>query len=449
MSALQAVTVTCPNCRQRFTTQIATFIDAAGSPEAKAMLLSGQLNVAVCPQCGHAGILATPLLYHDADKELLSTFVPSELGASEMDQQRMFGEHISRIISALPAERRKAYLLQPRSFLRLEAMIEAILEADGITREMLDAQRARAALLERLLRTPGEDVRRSIAQENDRQIDYEFFQLLSLNLEMAQDGGQARAFQQLLARRAELLQWTTQGKELADREDAIRSLGQEVTREELLDKLVEAALADEAVKVETMVALARPIIDYVFYQELSGRIEAVEQQGKGGDAQRLRALRQAILKQTAEIDAQVQQATEEAAQFLRLLVASDEPEAILRANPDRVDSLFLNVLMASLDAAERAGQSEAIGRLGRVRDAVMRLIQESQPPEIQLINELLAADFPDGTRAMLERYRDQLDERLLEAMAMVRESLVRRGQEDVAGRLSQIEGQVRVLLAGL
>ena len=116
------------------------------------MLLSGQLNVAVCPQCGHAGMLATPLLYHDADKELLFTFVPSELGASELEQQRMFGEATSRIISSLPAEQRKAYLLQPRSFLRLEAMVEAILEADGITPEMLAAQRARVALLDRLLR---------------------------------------------------------------------------------------------------------------------------------------------------------------------------------------------------------------------------------------------------------------------------------------------------------
>jgi hypothetical protein len=449
MSSLQAVSITCPNCRQRFPTQITTFVDADGSSEAKAMLVSGQLNIAVCPHCGHAGMLATPLLFHDADKEMLFTFVPSELGASEMDQQRLFGDQISRIISSLPAERRKAYLLQPRSFLRLEAMIEAILEADGITREMLEAQRARVALLERLLRAPAEDTRRTIAQENDQQIDYDFFQLLSLNLEMAQEGGQARALQQLMALRAELLQWTTQGKEIADREDAIRSLGEEVTREELLEKLVAAALADEAVKIETMVALARPVIDYLFYQQLAGRLETAEKQGQTAEAQKLRALRQTVLQQTAEMDVQVQQATDEAVQFLRLLVASDEPEAILRANADRLDGLFLNVLMASLEAAERSGQSESTKKLQRVREAVMQLVQESQPPEIQLINRLLAAEFPDESRAILRQNSDQLDERLLETMALVRENLVRRGQEDVADRLSQIEGQVRVLMAGL
>jgi hypothetical protein len=182
MNAIQNVSIACPNCRQRFAAQVTTLVDAGQDPEAKAMLLSGQLNVALCPHCGHAGMLATPLLYHDAENELLFTFVPAELGVSELEQQRMFGDATSRIIAALPAERRKAYLLQPRSFLRLEAMIEAILAADGITPEMLAAQRARTALLERLLGTPAQDVRRTIAQEDDGQIDFDFFQLLSLNL---------------------------------------------------------------------------------------------------------------------------------------------------------------------------------------------------------------------------------------------------------------------------
>jgi hypothetical protein len=285
--------------------------------------------------------------------------------------------------------------------------------------------------------------------ENDQLLDYEFFQLLDLNLEMAQESRQDRALQQLVTLRTELLQWTTQGKEIADREEAIRCLGQEVTREHLLEKLVEAALSDKAAKIETMVAVARPAIDYAFYQQLAGRIEAAERQGKAAEAQRLRALRQTVLKQTAEIDAQVQQAAEEATQFLRLLTGSEDPGSVLRANADRVDGIFLNVLMANMDATERAGQTEAAERLVRVREAVMELIQESQPPEIQLINELLSAEYPEGTQAILRTNHDRLDERLLETMALVRENLVRRGQQGTADKLSQIEGQVRVQIVGL
>ena len=413
------------------------------------MLLSGQLNVAVCPQCGHAGMLATPLLYHDADKELLFTFVPSELGASELEQQRMFGEATSRIISSLPAEQRKAYLLQPRSFLRLEAMVEAILEADGITPEMLAAQRARVALLDRLLRTPGEEARRSIAQENDKEIDYDFFELLSLNIEMAKGTRQPQAIQQLTGLRTELMQWTSQGKELAARDEAIQSLGQEVTREGLLEKLIDAALAEQAVKIETMVSIARPVIDYVFFQQLSEHIGSLEQQRKSEEARKLRTLRQAILQQTAEIDLQAQKETEEAAQFLRLVASSEDPESILRANGDQVDELFLNVLMANLQAAEREGKGAAVARFLRVRDAVMRLIQDSQPPEIQFVNQLLSEDYPEGTRAALEAKRGQLDDRMFGIMAAVRENLLRQGQEQAANRLSEIEAQAKIVRIGL
>jgi len=413
------------------------------------MLLAGELNVAVCPQCGHAGMLATPLLYHDADKELLFTFVPSEMGASELEQQRMFGDATGRIIASLPAEQRKAYLLQPRSFLRLEAMLEAILEADGITPEMLAVQRARVSLLERLLRTPAEESRRSIAQENDNEIDYGFFELVSVNIEMAQGSKQLQALQQLIGLRSELMRWTTAGRELADREEAIESLGEGITREALLEKLVEAGLAEKRIKVETMVAMARPVIDYMFYQQLSELIGALEQQGKAENARRLRELRQAILQQTAEIDAQVQKETEEAAQFLRLVASSEDPDSILRANADRVDELFLNMLMANLQAAEREGQSNLSARLVRVRDAVMRLIQESQPPEIQFVNQLLSEDYPEATRTALEARRGDLDDRLFSIMAAIRENLVHQGQDQAAQRLAEIEAQAKLIRAGL
>jgi len=45
-----------------------TIIDVGERPEAKAVFVSGQLNIAACPQCGYAGMLNTPLVYHDPDK---------------------------------------------------------------------------------------------------------------------------------------------------------------------------------------------------------------------------------------------------------------------------------------------------------------------------------------------------------------------------------------------
>jgi CpXC protein len=442
----QTVPVTCPNCNHRFASPVLTILDAHEGPEAKALFLAGQFNIAVCPQCGNAGLLNAPLVYHDAEKELLLTYVPSELGLPEFEQQRMIGDLTNRVISALPAEQRKGYLLRPRSFLRLEGMIEVILEADGITHEMLEAQRAKSALLDQLLRTADEDSRRVVVQENDGQIDSEFFQILTLNIELAQSEGQQEALQQLLGLRGQLLDWTTTGQEMASREEAIRELGVDVTREGLLEKLVAAALAGQQAKIETMVAVARPAIDYLFYQQLTGYIQEAEQAGNTDKADTLKALRASLLELTAEIDAEIKLATEQAAGLLQEILQSDDLEQAVLTNLSRIDDLFLHNLMLSLQAAEQEGRTEVVEKLEKIGDVLTKLIQESQPPEVQFISELLSAEYPDRTQALLAEHSEQVTPRLLEMMRLVGDSLSRSGRESVAQRLSEIREQAQAMV---
>jgi hypothetical protein len=441
----QGVPVTCPNCKTRFRAPVITIVDAGLYPEAKTLLLSGQLNMAVCPQCGNAGMLHAPLVYHDADKELLLTFMPPELGMSEIEQQRVVGDLTNRLISSLPAEKRKGYLLRPRNYLRLEALIKDVLAADGITQEMLDAQRAKMELMERLLRADKE-ARRAIAQANDQAIDYEFMDLLSMNIELAERSRQPGLTGELLGLRQDLVESTAVGREMAAREEAIQDLGENVTREGLLEKLIAAAMADEPVKVETMVAVARPAIDYVFYQQLAARIEAAQQAGDAARAKKLTSLRETILDLTAEIDQEAQQAAQEAGDALQEAMDSEDIEAWLQRNAGRVDNLFLSLLAANLRAAEQTGQAEAVERLQRVNDAVMDMILKSQPPEIQLINRLLASDYPEGTRALLEENRDALQPELFDMMAQLRDDLGQNGRQEAAERLGQIQEQARSLL---
>jgi hypothetical protein len=441
----QTVPVSCPNCGSRFVTPVLTIVDASQNPQTKALFLAGQVNVAVCPQCGHAAMLSAPLVYHDADKELLFTYMPPEIGVSEVEQQRIIGDLTNRVMTSLPAEKRKGYLLRPRSFLRLEAMIEAILEADGITPAMLAQQRAKADLLDRLMRATSEEARKVIAQEDDALIDYEFFQLLSLNIELAEAQGQEEAAQQLLGLRSQLLEWTTLGHEIAAQEEAIASLGTEITREGLLEKLVEAARAGEEAKIEAMVTFARPAIDYIFYQQLTSRIEAAEKAKNRQDAKTLKALRETVLDLTAQIDAEMEKATREAAQFLQELLDSDDPKGVLRANVDRVDELFLDVLTTALDTARRSGKAERAEKLEQISSALMQLIQESQPPEVQFINQLLSADYPEGTQALLEENRQRVDDRLLELMRLIGDDFDQRGRSEAARRMEQIREQATAI----
>ncbi len=438
--------ITCPNCANHFTTPVLPVIDVGQNPDLKGLFLSGQVNIAVCPQCGHAGMLSTPLVYHDPEKELLFTFAPTELGAMDADQQRFVGDLTNRVISALPAEQRKGYLLQPRNFLRLEAMLDAILEADGITPEMLKAQRDRAELLDRLLRATSEDARHVIARENNDQIDYEFFRLLTMNLDLAQRGEQTEIAQQLLELRTQLLDWTTHGEEITARDDAIRSLGTEITREGLLDKVVEAALAGEQSKVVAMATVGRPAIDYVFYQQLTSRIEAAEQAGETANAETLQALRESILDLTAEIDAEIQQETLRAAETLGTILESDDPETAIRDNLLQIDEFFLNVLGLHLEAAEKAGRKDDVAKLTQISGVIMKLFQESQPPEIQLMSQLLDADYPDGTRALLEENREQVDARLLEVMDLLGQDLATSDREEISQQLAQVREQAAAMV---
>ena len=441
----QTVPVTCPSCSNRFVSPVLTTIDAGQDPEAKAMFLSGQINVAVCPQCGHAGMLSTPLVYHDPNKELLFTYVPAELGLPETEKQRLIGDLTNRVMSSLPPEQRKGYLLRPQSFLRIEGMVEAVLEADGITPEMLAAQRAKADLLDQLLRETSDDSRRAIVRENDEQLDYEFFQILTLNIELAQANAQEEAVAQLLELRRQLLEWTTVGHQVADREDAIRELGSELTREGLLEKLVEASRAGEDTKVETMIAVGRPAIDYVFYQQLTARIEAEDERGNTNEADELKALRERVLDVTAAVDAELQRATEQANQLLQQILASEDLEASVSSHLDQIDELFLNALALNLQAAEQAGRADEAQRLQQLGDILMRLIQESQPPELQFINSLLTADYPDGTQALLEENRQQIDDRMLELMRLVEDDLTQSGRVELAQRLAGIQIQAASL----
>lgn len=440
----QGIPVTCPNCKTRFRAPVLSIIDVGQFPQARALLLSGQLNVAVCPQCGSAGMLNAPLVYHDPDKELLLTFVPPELGMSEIEQQRMVGDLTNRVISALPPDKRKGYLLRPRNYLRLEALIKDVLEAEGITQEMLDAQRARSELLERLIQAE-QGSRRAIAQANDEQIGYEFLDLLALNLELAERAQQNGLAEELRALRQDLLQWTSVGRELAAREEAIQSLGPETTREELLEKLVEAALADQPVKIETMVTIARPAIDYVFYQNLSEQITAAEKAGDPDRLAKLKSLRETILDLTAQIDKEAEHAVEAARDLLLEAMRSDDAEAFIREHAGDVDNMFMSILSANLQAAQESGQTAAVEQLQRVSDAVMGLILESQPPEVQFINHLLNADYPEGTRALLEANRAALDDRLLQIMQQLVDDLRTNGRQDAADQLMLVQAQAKEL----
>ena len=143
--------INCPNCRQPVVADIEQIFDLNKDPTAKQRLLSGAVNQIACPHCGFQGAASTIIVYHDPDKELLLTYSPAELGLAHDEQERRLGTLINRVVDDLSQEKRKGYLLQPQTMLTLQGLVEHVLEADGITKEMIEAQQKRINLIQRLV----------------------------------------------------------------------------------------------------------------------------------------------------------------------------------------------------------------------------------------------------------------------------------------------------------
>ena len=202
--------IKCPNCKAPVQAALDQLIDISQDPGAKSRLLSGNFNRVKCPACGFEGQISTPLVYHDPANELLLSYIPIELNISKDEQERVIGKLINQAINSLPSEQRKGYLFQPQASRTMQSLVERILDADGVTKEEIDAQRARMRLFEDLLRTPEEHIG-SFIKDHDEEMDAAFFQLASLTLQATDD---ARARQVVNLRFEQALELSSFGQDL-------------------------------------------------------------------------------------------------------------------------------------------------------------------------------------------------------------------------------------------
>lgn len=433
--------MTCPNCGASYPVQIFSIIDVGQDPILKTLFLNGQINVAVCPRCGAGGAISSPLLVHDPAHNFLGVYVPEQLPIAK--QQEVIGQLSKRLMDGLPPEDRRGYMLTPKQFLTYQSFVEAILETEGITREMLDKQRRQLQLVEQAL-TALQDAEgfRRLVQERDAEMDDEFFGVIQALIASASSGGDEESARSLVELRERLIEQTTWGKGVQKQRAAIAQLKPETTTSELVDMVV---AAEDERTVDALVTAGRPLVNYGFYQELTQRSEAAAKVGNKAEAARLAALRDHVLEYNKRLDELQQVILQQASQTLsEILSANDVRQAVLDRAP-YIDDNFLSVLAANLQRAEQQGATAALERLREVWDAAVALIQEDAPPEIKLINDLLNAEYPAGTRQMLSQNRDLVSDDLIDAMAELATQLDGQGQKELATRLRQIRSQAQLM----
>ncbi len=404
--------IRCPNCRNPIQARIEQLIDVGRDPSAKARFLSGNLNHIRCPVCGYEGQMAAPIVYHDPAKELLLTHIPVEIGLNRDDQERAIGGLIKQVMDHLPPEARKAYLLQPQEVLTLQGMMERVLEADGITREEIEAQQAKMRLFMDLLETP-EDNLAAFVSEHDAELDPGFFQLATLALQTTREPKANEA----AAKRVEAaLSLTSFGKRLQAQEaevrlaaESLRQSGDGLTREKLLDLFSQAPNDD---RILALANLTAPALDYTFFQLLSERID----RSTGEDKERLNTLRARILEITQELNKVQEERAAQAASLLRsILEAEDVGQAVKQALP-MIDEMFLGILQANIRAATERKETAMVDRLKQVDQLIRQAIRDSLPPSLQLAQDLLATEDEAEATARLEESADQIDEQVLSAL---------------------------------
>ncbi len=238
----------------------AQVLDVGKRPEVKSALLSGRMRD-----------LTAPFMYHDPSKEIAYILMPMELNLRDNDQQRVIGQMTQSVMRDLPENTPRAYLLQPRMFFTFQSLIEAILEKDGITPEMLRAQQAKADLIRDVMRITDVEARRRMLRDNDAVADAAFFELLGASIEANLDSGREAAAQQLSDLQKLGIEETTYGKRVGVRIAALQTFQQTPTRETLVAQL---AGAEDPETKETLIAVGRQLMDYAFFQQLTARIDA-------------------------------------------------------------------------------------------------------------------------------------------------------------------------------
>ncbi len=434
--------IQCPNCRQPFAVNVEQVIDVGRDPAAKTRLLAGQVNVARCPHCGYQAALGAPLLYHDPAHELLLTFVPMELGMKKDEQERVIGNLVRGLMNSIPAEQRRGYLFQPRTVLTMQGLFEAILAADGVTPEMLEAQRVKLRLAETLLQSDLEQLP-ELVKQNDERIDMEMFEIITAAAENALRSGRQDLAQHALQIRDEVMSLSTAGqKALADAEsqekaiqavvDAVQALGAEAELDDFVDLVIR--LSEDERQLDAVVGLQYPVMDYRFFQALTSRVD----QASGDEQKRLAAVRNRITELIEMIRQQQEAAAQEAVQVLQDILGAASVEEGIQRNAGRINDTFMMVLAANIQAAEERKDLMASARLKQVREAVMKLVQSSAPPELQFVSSLLQRESLEEAQKLLDAQGGQYGPAILDLMDALLEDLEARGETRISERLQAL-----------
>ena len=441
--------ITCPNCSTPYKAEVHQIIDVGRQPELKQMILSGQLNIAVCPNCGAGGQLSSIILYHDPDHELLMLYVPPELQMDQMQQEQYIGRLTREVLDNTPMEQRRAYMLQPTMILTMQSFVEKVLETEGITKEMIDRQRKQAELLD-ILAKGDPDVVDYLIKERSSEIDETFFLMLKSFVERAGQMDDNEQLLPLVNLQAKLMTETTVGRRLEQRQIAMHALNQDAKAAGGLTTLI---LLKHVLKhqedPETAMTIAQAGVSAMTYEFFTGLTAEIDKQNMAGKTEavaRLTQLRADLLQMQQEMQQASRQILQQAQQDLEMILASADLEQAVQANMNNFDEAFMYVLSVEISRAEENSQPERLEKLTQAHQLIIKQAEGQAPPEIQLLTQLAYAETDTQLNQLLDENQDLLSDDLLKIVDLLQGQVRESDQKELVERLGQIKGLIAARL---
>jgi hypothetical protein len=353
-------------------------------------------------------------VYHDNSKELLLTFFPPELNVPLNEQEKTLGPLIKKVTDDLPPEKRKGYLLKPTANLSYESMVKLILEKDGVTPDMLKEQQDRVQIIERLLQAGSSDVRSEIIKQNENKFDEQFFALFSRLAQSAASSGQGQQIAQgLVDLQNQLLEETEYGRQLKESvgeleaaQKSLQEAGQGLTREKLLDIVLESP---NDARLRAYVSLARSGMDYQFFQLLTDKIDKASEEEKT----KYESMREKLLEFTDEVDKQIEARYKQAQELVESILSQDD---IVKALQENIQNISQDVVDIANQMLKQASEKNDYARMGKLQKMIEVLRQASAPPEVEFIEHLLDAPDDAALDKMLEDNKGMINDEFMQAL---------------------------------
>ena len=385
----QRLSVACPNCQQPVTINVQQVIDVGEDPTLRDRLLRGRLNVLDCPHCGVKGPMAVPLVYHDPEKPLFLAYLPNEMQMTMAQEEREIGRLANLVLNHTAPEQRKAYLITPTRVMSFNALIEKILEAEGVDIEEVRAQQASLNLIIQLAGlVDSPDKLSASLKEHGATIDSDFAMLVSALAAQSEAEGDEES-----------------AKRFAVIRDAIRdtlhieaATPPQWSAEEQYDELIDLLLEADDEQFEAWVAANRPYLDYQFFVHLTARAD------KGGpdEKEELLALRKRMVSLIDAMDEEAKRSMQAASRLFQALLESDDPAALIEERAEEIDPAFFYVLSANIERAEQEKREDVVTVLNQLYQLAMGALESRMEPELRLVNQLLRTPSGPERDVLLE-----------------------------------------------